>query len=102
MKKKNGFRLLPSDTYILGEYGWLKDRIFSIFLAVKLKGSFTNIYRLLRVRYRSKHNCKNLIETLYTMQRDRIPRYQTEYGLFAYSQLKERDILKGRERRWYI
>lgn len=38
--------------------------------------------------YRSKHNCKNLIETLFAMQRDRIPGYQTEYGLFTYSQLK--------------
>ena len=53
--------------------------------------SFTSIVEMPTLQiesYRSKHNCKNLIETLYALQRERIPGYQTEYGLFTYSQLK--------------
>ena len=39
--------------------------------------------------YKSKQNCRDIIETLQKMQKDRIPAYQTEYGLFMYTQLQK-------------
>lgn len=80
------------------ECRWPKDRIFSYIPRCKIDGkfykhlsSFASVAGLTVLQiesYRSKHNCKNLIETLYAMQKERIPGYQTEHGLFTYSQLK--------------
>ena len=80
------------------ECGWPKDIIFSYVPRCKIEGKFykhlstfastAGMTALQIESYRSKHSCKNLIETLCEMQRDRISGYQTEYGLFTYSQLK--------------
>lgn len=80
------------------ECGWPKDRIFFYVPHCKIEGKFykhlstfastVGMTALQIESYRSKYNCKNLIETLYAMQRDRIPGYQTECGLFTYTQLK--------------
>ena len=78
--------------------GWPEDRTFTYIPRCKIEGvfykhlsSFARTVGMTAMQiesYRSRHNCQNLIETLYMMQRDRIPGYQTEYGLFTYSQIK--------------
>ena len=73
------------------ECGWPDDQVFAYIPRCKIEGVFykrlTNFSKMIGMSaalfntYKSKHNCRDIIETLQKIQKDRIPTYQTECGL---------------------
>lgn len=75
-----------------GECGWPDDQVFVYIPRCKIEGVFykrlTDFLEMIGMpsapfnTYKSKHNCRDIIEALQKMQKDCIPAYQTECGLF--------------------
>lgn len=81
------------------ECGWLDDHVFVYIPRCKIEGVFykrlTDFSEMIGMptapfnTYKFKYNCRDIIEVLQKMQKDRIPAYQTECGLFTYTQLQK-------------
>ncbi len=80
------------------ECGWPTDQIFSYIPRCKIAGKFykrlSDLTRSIGMpesqinSYKSRHRCRDLIETLRQMQKDYIPVYKTGYGLLSYTQVR--------------
>ena len=104
MKKKTFVECFQIIRQLRDECGWLDDHVFAYIPRCKNEGVFYK--RLIGFSemigmpvapfntYKSKHNCRDIIETLQKMQKDRIPAYQKECGLFTYTQLQKMGYCK--------